>query len=284
MGKKSWLKSPAPPWPWSWWTNNNNNNSGLPTGQSGTLPVGWPSIASAGELPEGWKVKFKQRNITAYFQSRKVINFEMMELEKERLLDPKRIKEFQWTERRRANKEQKEDLRTKSNQTWQGSSGHNNCQNEGVEPKEKDGFWNGNKLNSDHMKCPIAHYRAGIYLSGLLLPLYKRSTHNVEPKEKDGFWNGNKLNSDHMKCPIAHYRAGIYLSGLLLPLYKRSTHNTWHISYWKVSHDKNVISHNYLLSMQNFCWFQKIPPKSCFPYILVRLHQIFKILVPTPYN
>ena len=166
MGKKSWLKSPAPPWPWSWWTNNNNNNSGLPTGQSGTLPVGWPSIASAGELPEGWKVKFKQRNITAYFQSRKVINFEMMELEKERLLDPKRIKEFQWTERRRANKEQKEDLRTKSNQTWQGSSGHNNCQNEGVEPKEKDGFWNGNKLNSDHMKCPIAHYRARIYLSG----------------------------------------------------------------------------------------------------------------------
>ena len=26
------------------------------------------------------------------------------------------------------------------------------------------------------------------------------------------------------------------------------------------------------------------PPISCFPYILVRLHRIFKILVPNPYN
>ena len=73
-------------------------NTGDLTGQSDTLLEGWPSIAVrmagvTGEPPEDWKMKFEKNNITAYFQSCKVINFdmEMKSLDKERLLELMRI-------------------------------------------------------------------------------------------------------------------------------------------------------------------------------------------------
>ena len=99
-------------------------HTGEPTGQSDTLPEGWPSIAGrmagvtlAGETPEGGILKFKQKNITAYFRTRGMIDFgiEMQRLEKERLLELKRRKEMAWVERRKAKKEHKELLMGQKN-------------------------------------------------------------------------------------------------------------------------------------------------------------------------
>ena len=92
-------------------------HTGEPTGQSDTLPEGWPPIAGqmagvtlTGEPPEGGMLKFKQMNISAYFSSTKTIDFdrEMRRLEKERLLELKRRKEMEWVERRKANQEKQE--------------------------------------------------------------------------------------------------------------------------------------------------------------------------------
>ena len=52
----------------------------------------------------------------------------------------------------------------------------------------------------------------------------------------------------------------------------------WSNQYWQFSVHLDLCRQNYVIA--------KRPPLSisCFPYISVRLHQIFEILVPTPYN
>ena len=60
------------------------------------------------KLQEGWKIKFKQENISKYFKSQEVIDFdkEMKRLEKERLLELKRLKELEWFVKRKVKKKE----------------------------------------------------------------------------------------------------------------------------------------------------------------------------------
>ena len=82
-----------------------------------------------------------------------MINFdqEMMELEKERLLELKRIKELEWTERRRANKEQKEKLR-KQTRLDKAAVATMTARTKGWSMKEKDKDYTGTGTSSPKRK------------------------------------------------------------------------------------------------------------------------------------
>ena len=100
-------------------TKNKNikiNTVGGPDGQgqrisrlyAQSLPDPGPDDHDSENLTKGWKMKFKQNNINAYFCSKTTIDFEleMRRLEREKLLEMKRRKELAWTERRRELKEE----------------------------------------------------------------------------------------------------------------------------------------------------------------------------------
>ena len=83
-----------------------------------SLPDPGPDDHDSENLTKGWKMKFKQNNINAYFCSKTTIDFEskMRRLEREKLLEMKRRKELAWTERRRELKDEQEQRRMRLEQ------------------------------------------------------------------------------------------------------------------------------------------------------------------------